>query len=84
MNYFVYALQSEKDKHLYIGMTTNLQARLLKHNSGCVPSTKARRPFKIVFVEDVGNDRQYAREREKYWKSGIGRETIKSQLEQSS
>jgi len=77
--YFVYVLLSEKDNHLYIGMTANAESRLRRHNNGRVSSTRARRPFKLVYTEEVA-DRQQARVREKYWKSGIGREKIREQL----
>ena len=33
-NFFVYVLFSLKDKKLYIGYSTNLELRLIEHNSG--------------------------------------------------
>ena len=74
--YFVYALQSLVDSHLYIGISKNVEKRLLEHNGGTVKSTKSRRPFKIIFVEEVA-DRKAARIREKQLKSGCGREFLK-------
>ncbi len=73
----VYALKSLKDGYLYIGISKNLQKRLKEHNSGMTRSTKTRRPFKIIFKEECKN-RINAREREKYFKSGIGREFLKN------
>ena len=39
MFYYVYILQSEKDKNFYIGFTTNLKNRLKDHNMGRNTST---------------------------------------------
>ena len=74
--WYVYAIESLKDKHLYIGMSENPERRLLDHNSGMTKSTKSRRPFKIIYKEECG-DRIAARKREKYMKSGAGRKFIK-------
>jgi putative endonuclease len=49
--YFVYVLQSEKDKNLYIGFTDNLKRRLEEHNQGKNLSTKSRIPLKLIFYE---------------------------------
>ena len=51
MPYFVYILQSHKHGRYYIGYTTDVQARLDRHNSGYVPSTKLGIPWKVVHVE---------------------------------
>jgi len=49
--YYVYVLQSKKDKSLYIGYTNNLQKRLNAHNKGECVSTKDRKPFRIASYE---------------------------------
>lgn len=73
--YFVYILQSLKDKKFYTGITNNLERRLKEHNKGkkSTPSTAYRGPFKLVYFEKF-NSRQVARKREKFLKSGTGRE----------
>ena len=76
MKYFVYVLQSLKDKGLYIGMTNNIERRLYEHNLGYKNSTRARIPFRLIYTEEYP-DRKLAREREKELKSGSGREFIK-------
>lgn len=75
--YYVYALISLKDRYLYIGFSKNPENRLKDHNLGMTKSTRTRRPFKIFYKEKCKN-RIEAREREKYFKSGIGREYLKS------
>jgi len=72
----VYILQSLKDLRTYVGFCSDIGKRLIRHNSGFVNATKHRRPFKILFTEQV-NDMQEAKKREKYWKSGSGRRKLK-------
>ena len=79
MKYHIYVLQSEKDRGFYVGMTKDLKRRLQKHNHGQVKSTKSRIPLSLVHTE-AANDRISARIREKYWKSGVGRETLKTMI----
>ena len=73
-----YALRSEKDGWLYIGMTSNIERRFIEHNRGYNRSTKSRGPFNLIYVEECGS-RTQARDREKYLKSGIGRDFLKRQ-----
>jgi len=49
--FFVYFLLSKKDNKRYIGMTSNIQRRILEHNSGLVKSTKNRRPLEVIYYE---------------------------------
>jgi len=74
--WYIYALKSLKDGHLYIGISRNPEKRLLEHNSGMTKSTKSRKPFKIIYKEECQN-RDNARKREKYLKTGCGREFLK-------
>jgi len=71
--YYVYILQSEKDSRFYTGLTNDLSRRLGKHNSGQMHSTKAHAPFKLMYCEEY-ETRVEAREREKFFKTGAGRE----------
>ena len=76
MTWFVYALRSQKDAGLYIGMTGDVKRRLAEHNRGYNRSTKSRRPFELMFVEELPS-RQEARQREKFFKTGQGRELLR-------
>ena len=53
--YYVYLLQSQRDKKYYIGQTDNIQKRLKEHNKGIVRSTKNRTPFKLIGYEKYKN-----------------------------
>jgi putative endonuclease len=79
--FFVYILQSIKDKKFYTGITDNIARRLEEHNRGkkSTPSTSSRGPFKLVYYEEYIS-RNAAREREKFLKSGAGREWRKQLL----
>ncbi len=74
--YFVYAIRSLQDGRIYVGFTTNLARRIKEHNSGSTRSTKGYRPWELIYYEEAP-DRISARSREKYFKSGIGKEKLK-------
>ena len=77
--FYVYVLYSEKDKKLYTGVTTNLEKRLEQHEEGLVPSTKYRRPLKLVYYE-ASVDKVDSYRREKYLKSGMGKRYLNNRL----
>ncbi len=77
--YYVYILQSLKDKSLYVGYSSDLKKRLKKHNLGRAVSTKDKIPLKIIYYEAY-LDRKDAIGREKFLKSGAGWRFIKKQL----
>ena len=79
MEYFVYVLESEIDGRLYKGQTDNLHKRLLEHNSGKTKSTKGYKPWKLIYFEKF-ETREDALLREKYFKTGSGREFLKDNL----
>jgi len=74
--YFVYVLRSKKDNNLYAGFTENIEQRVRKHNAGDVPSTRTRRPMKLIFFEGY-IDKGDALRREKYLKTGPGKKMLK-------
>ena len=76
--YYVYILRSIKTARYYIGATKNLARRLAEHNNGKCRSTKAYRPWEIVYKEEF-NSRfdAFNREKEiKKYKSGIKFKTL--------
>jgi putative endonuclease len=77
--YFTYVLYSHKFDRIYIGHTNNLIYRLKRHNDGLVKSTKAYRPWKIIYQEKFPN-RAVAMQREKELKSHKGRDFIRNLL----
>ncbi|MDA1060898.1 MAG: GIY-YIG nuclease family protein [bacterium] len=75
----VYVLKSCYRNYLYVGMTSNLERRFKQHNLGMERTTRAYSPFEIVLTEKF-ETRGQARLREKYLKSGCGKEYIKSDI----
>jgi putative endonuclease len=75
--YFVYVIQSQVDGRIYVGLSASIENRIRDHNSGRVFSTKGYRPWMLVYYEKAGS-RIEARKREKYLKSGCGKEFLKS------
>ncbi|MCX7869883.1 MAG: GIY-YIG nuclease family protein, partial [Terrimicrobiaceae bacterium] len=76
---FVYVLRSQSHGGLYIGSSAHPDQRLLAHNAGKVPSTKAGRPWLRVWLEPFPS-RAKALDRERYLKSGWGRKKLQSLL----
>ena len=74
--FYVYALSSLKHNYIYVGLTQNLDNRIKRHNAGREKTTKFYKPFELIYSE-VCNTRVEARVREKYWKSGIGKEKLR-------
>ncbi len=77
--FYTYVLKSKKDNNLYIGFTSDLKERFIKHNKGLVESTKSRRPLEIVYYEACC-DKEKAIKREKALKTGFGRAYLKKRI----
>ena len=67
-NYKVYILRSLNFSRYYVGHSADIEKRLLKHNAGKVRSTKAYKPWKIIYFE-VKSDKKEAYAREMQIKS---------------
>jgi putative endonuclease len=73
----VYVIKSERNGDIYVGITKDVTVRLKEHNTGKNRYTKGLRPWKIIYTE-LQPDWEAARKREKYLKSGVGKEFLKS------
>jgi len=80
--YYVYIFQSQKDKKLYIGFTSNLKKRIRKHRVEEVTSTKTRRPLRLIFYEAF-LAKQDALRRERYFKTQKGKASLKQIIRNS-
>jgi putative endonuclease len=74
--FFVYAISSQVRNYIYVGMTKDLKARIKRHNEKRGRTTRAYVPFQLIYSEQL-ETRPEARIREKYWKSGIGKEKLR-------
>ena len=77
--HYVYVLKGEKDGNMYVGCTTDLRERFALHNAGKVKSTRARRPFQLVYYEAC-LDQQDELRRKKYLKTAYGERYLKNRL----
>jgi len=74
----VYVIQSVAGQR-YIGQTKDLQRRLTEHNQSRSRWTKRSSQWQLIYHEDF-NDRTSAVRRERYLKSGAGREWLRKLL----
>lgn len=73
--FVTYVLRSAVSDHRYVGSAADAQLRLERHNAGLSPSTKAWRPWVIVHQEFYPT-RAEAMRRERFFKTGRGREEL--------
>lgn len=71
MSAYVYILRSQVNGHFYVGSTIDVTVRLYRHNAGHNASTKAYRPWVLVYTETFSSlVEARRREREiKSWKN---------------
>ena len=80
MGYFyVYVLRSIEFERNYVGFTRDVVSRLKEHNSGKTRSTRPYKPWNILFFEKYSTKAE-ALKREKFLKSGQGRDYVKQKL----
>jgi putative endonuclease len=72
---FVYVLRSTVAKRQYVGSCADVNQRLGQHNAGLSSSTKHWRPWVLVYQEHFAS-RADAMRRERYFKTGKGREEL--------
>lgn len=77
--YYVYSIKSELRNYIYVGLTNNPERRIGEHNNKYEKTTRAYAPFRKILVEEFPS-RIEARVRERYLKSGVGKEYLKSLL----
>ena len=79
MNIVLYILKSKASSKRYIGITNNLQNRIKRHRINQSVLKRMLGEFELIYTEDY-SDYKSARKREKYFKSGVGREWMNKNL----
>jgi len=77
--FYAYVLKSLKNGRHYTGSTNNLERRIGEHNSGQTKYTSQAGPFELIYKESY-NTKLEAGRREKFLKTGKGREFLKQIL----
>ena len=83
MPYYSYVLRSEKNGVLYKGSTDDLEKRIKTHNAGKVKFSSKYLPWKLILSEEF-ETRAEAMRREKWYKTGVGRDWINNQIKNNS
>jgi putative endonuclease len=73
--FYCYVLRSQKTGRRYVGSCENLTARICRHNAGESKATKHGLPWVLVRSESFAS-RSEAAQRERYYKTGKGREEL--------
>jgi putative endonuclease len=77
--WYVYILRSLINQRQYTGSTNDLERRFKEHNSGQTKYTRSTRPFELIYTETY-NTKLEASRRERFLKTGKGREFLKQTL----
>lgn len=77
--YYFYALQFRKNRKFYYGYTNDLKRRIKEHLNKHSAFTAKNGDFDLVFYEAYFNKLD-AKDAERYFKSGHGREVLKEKL----
>jgi putative endonuclease len=77
--FYVYVLRSEKTGRRYIGSCKNIEARFHQHNTRQSKATRHGVPWRLLRTEEFAT-RAQAMRRERYYKSGTGREELERLL----
>jgi len=81
--FYTYVLYSLKSKRLYTGYTEDLKQRIKEHNNGIGGNySNKNKPFRLIFYEAFLS-KEDATSQEKFYKSGYGREVLKTKVEKS-
>lgn len=76
---YIYAIYDDVLKEIYVGMTNDLERRLAEHKRGQSRYTKKFSNFFLIYNEEC-LDYKSGRKREKYLKSGCGKEFLKKMI----
>lgn len=78
--FYVYLLENQDDKSWYIGYSANLKQRIDRHQNGTgARTTQRKQNWELIYYEAY-KDEQDAKVRERFLKSGSGRQFLKKQL----
>ena len=74
--FYIYVLESLRNKKRYVGYTSkDISIRLKEHNTGSNNFTSQNGPF-VLFYSEALSDKTSAIKREKFLKSGQGRKFL--------
>ena len=78
MSFHVYIIESAEG-YRYTGYTPDLERRLAEHNAHTTFSTKRGSGWHLIYSEEYST-RSEAMKRERYFKTGVGRDYLRQQI----
>jgi len=81
--YYVYVLYSDLIDKYYVGHTNNIDRRITEQNLRSGRYTSHKGTWRLVYKEEVAT-RSEAMKREKFLKTGKGRDYFKSKIESAN
>jgi putative endonuclease len=81
--YYTYVLRSHKTNRKYTGSCEDLEKRIQAHNAGDSKSTRHGVPWSLIYAEEFSN-RADAMRKERYFKTGKGREELEQLIQKQS
>ena len=81
--YTIYAIKSLYKNYIYVGLTSDLENRIHRHNSGYEKTTKPYRPYIVIYTE-IAENRESARLREQFLISSTGKRFLRKLIENTN
>ena len=81
--FYIYIIKSIKTKELYIGFTSDLDERLLAHNSPRNIATKHTTPWEFIYVEGYKSERGTRLREKKLKHHGNSKRFVKERVKNS-
>lgn len=81
--YYVYVIQSKKNKKLYFGFTQDLRRRFKEHNNGFSRYTKNSMPWELIYYEAYKSKKDALKREKKLKQFKKGYAMLKKRLEES-
>lgn len=75
--FYLYILKSAKYPKTYVGISGNIDKRLIEHNNNESTFTSKYVPWEVIYTERFESKKD-AFKRERYFKSAAGRKKIKN------
>ena len=82
MGFVVYVIKSINGRQ-YIGHTSDLDRRIVEHNSGMCKTMKVDTGWRVIYQESCST-RGEAMKRERWLKTGVGRDYLKQHTEEAT
>ncbi len=77
--YYIYVIKSDAFDRIYIGVTTDVDARVMQHNVGKTKSIKAYIPWRLIYTEEYSTKKDALVRERQIKRSGLIRKALKEE-----